>query len=274
MVSNDPQIPVIVDLYAMISIMRVVSLPQTLASAEKVMHATTQAYFEPNRTVRELHDRVMNGNAVDPLREFSVGGPMNCGFSSHAEVAFRRSVDGLDRLGSATRNRPSAAGSSPVPEDTAPSRSARSAAPTAAVAIVAILLVTMIALSIWYSTRREPLVVQGEVQSRTFDMAARVDGRVAKVEVDRSANVKQGAPLIRIDNPELIARYAQSEADLAVAEAELARVQAGFRAETIAVRKAQTERAEADVTLAQQTYDRKRTLAASHERPSPTSTER
>ena len=71
MVSNDPQIPVIVDLYAMISIMRVVSLPQTLASAEKVMHATTQVYFEQNRTVRELHDRVMKGNAVDPLKEFS-----------------------------------------------------------------------------------------------------------------------------------------------------------------------------------------------------------
>jgi len=154
-----------------------------------------------------------------------------------------------------------------VPENIAPSRVARSAAPTAAVIIVAILLVTMIALSIWYLTRREPLVVQGEVQSRTFDMAARVDGRVARVEVDRSANVKQGAPLIRIDNPELIAKYTQSQADLAVAQAELARVKAGFRAETIAVRKAQTERAEADVTLAQQTYDRKRSLAASHDAP-------
>ena len=43
-----------------------------------------------------------------------------------------------------------------------------------------ILLLTMIGLSIWYLTRREPLVVQGEVQSRTFDMAARVDGRVGK----------------------------------------------------------------------------------------------
>lgn len=35
MVRNDPQVPVIVDLYAMISIMRVVSSPKTLASAEK-----------------------------------------------------------------------------------------------------------------------------------------------------------------------------------------------------------------------------------------------
>jgi HlyD family secretion protein len=153
-----------------------------------------------------------------------------------------------------------------VPEHTAPPRIARPA-PVVPVAVVAILLVTMIALSIWYLTRREPLVIQGEVQSRTFDMAARVDGRVAKIEVDRSQSVKQGAPLIRIENPELITKYAQSQADLAVAQAELARVKAGFRAETIAVRKAETERAEADVTLAQQTYDRKRVLAATHDAP-------
>jgi HlyD family secretion protein len=141
------------------------------------------------------------------------------------------------------------------------------APPIAAMAIVCVLFITMIGLSIWYLTRQEPLVVQGEVQSRTFDMAARVDGRVAQIAVSRSENVKQGAPLIRIDNPELIAKYRQSEADLAVAEAELARVNAGFRAETIAVRKAQVDRASADVTLAQQTYERKRALAASHDAP-------
>ena len=139
--------------------------------------------------------------------------------------------------------------------------------PIAAVSIVSILFVAMIGLSIWYLTRREPLVVQGEVQCRTFDMAARVDGRVAEIAVARSENVKQGTPIIRIDNPELLARHRQSEADLAVAEAELARVNAGFRAETIAVRKAQVDRAAADLTLAQQTYERKRQLAASHDAP-------
>ena len=55
----------------MISIMRVVSLPQTLASAEKIMHATTQAYFEPNKTVRELMNGSRKGTGFDPLREFS-----------------------------------------------------------------------------------------------------------------------------------------------------------------------------------------------------------
>ena len=70
-VSNDPQIPVIVDLYAMVSIMRVVSSPQTLACAEKIMHETTRVYFEPNKTVRELHEQVASGVGIDPLKEFS-----------------------------------------------------------------------------------------------------------------------------------------------------------------------------------------------------------
>ena len=139
--------------------------------------------------------------------------------------------------------------------------------PVAAAIIVSILCLVIVGLSIWYLTRREPLVIQGEVQCRTFDMAARVDGRVAGIAVSRSQNVKQGMPIIRIDNPELVARYSQSKADLRVAEAELARVRAGFRAETIAVRKAQVDRAAASLTLAQQTYDRKRQLVTSRDSP-------
>ena len=57
-----------------------------------------------------------------------------------------------------------------------------------------------------------------------------------------------------------------------MAQAELARVKAGFRAETIAVRKAEIERAEADLTLAQQTFDRKRTSSPLTTRRSRSST--
>lgn len=143
----------------------------------------------------------------------------------------------------------------------------RTRRPAPTVFIVGILFVAMIGLSIWYLSRREPLVIQGEVQSRTFDMAARVDGRIGEILVSRSQNVPRGAPLIRIDNPELLAKERQSAAALGVAEAELARVKAGFRAETIAVRKAEIDRAAADLTLAQRTFDRTRQLVATHDAP-------
>ncbi len=64
--------------------------------------------------------------------------------------------------------------------------------PAPAVLIVGVLFVAMIGLSLWYLTRREPLVIQGEVQSRTFDMAARVDGRVGQIVVARSQDVLTG----------------------------------------------------------------------------------
>ncbi|MGA9014892.1 MAG: efflux RND transporter periplasmic adaptor subunit, partial [Acetobacteraceae bacterium] len=139
--------------------------------------------------------------------------------------------------------------------------------PAPAVLIVGLLFVAMIGLSIWYLSRREPLVVQGEVQSRTFDMAARVDGRIGQIVVARSQNVSQGDRLILIDDPELVAKEKQSEANLRVADAELARVKAGFRAETIAVRKAEVDRAAADLSLAQKTFDRTRQLVTSHDSP-------
>jgi HlyD family secretion protein len=149
--------------------------------------------------------------------------------------------------------------------ETPVSRRPRRPAPT--VVIVGVLFAAMIGLSIWYLSRREPLVVQGEVQTRTFDLAARVDGRIGKIVVSRSEDVRHAAPLIRIDNPELLAKEKQSEAALRVAEAELARVRAGFRAETIAERKAEIDRANADLVLAQKTFERTRQLVASHDAP-------
>ena len=55
----------------MISRMRVVSLPRTVACAEKVADATIGTYFAPNKTIRELHEMVRSGTGIDPLKEFS-----------------------------------------------------------------------------------------------------------------------------------------------------------------------------------------------------------
>jgi hypothetical protein len=69
--SSEPQIQEILALYAMISRMRLMSLPRTLACAEKVMDATLATYFEPNKTIRELHELTKSGVGIDPLKDFS-----------------------------------------------------------------------------------------------------------------------------------------------------------------------------------------------------------
>jgi HlyD family secretion protein len=127
--------------------------------------------------------------------------------------------------------------------------------------IVGLVIAAIAALSIWYLVRPQPLLVQGEVDATRFDIAARVDGRVAEIPVVRGQDLAAGAVLVRIDNPETIAKNEQALAAKIVAEAQLANINAGTRAETIAARKAALERAEASVVLAQKTYDRVSQLA-------------
>jgi HlyD family secretion protein len=122
--------------------------------------------------------------------------------------------------------------------------------------IVAIVAAAVIVLSIYYLLRPEPLLVQGEVDATRLDIAARVDGRVKEIPVERGQNVPAGAVLVRIDNPETLAKHGQTTAAKAVADAQLANILAGTRAEVIAARKAALERAQAAQVLAQKTFDR------------------
>lgn len=126
--------------------------------------------------------------------------------------------------------------------------------------IVGVIAAIIVALSVYYLLRPEPLLVQGEVDATRLDIAARVDGRVKDIPVERGQNVPAGAVLVRIDNPETLAKQDQMRAAKAVADAQLANVMVGTRVETIAARKAEMARAEAAQVLAQKTFDRAKTL--------------
>src|SRR3984893_9841876 len=163
-----------------------------------------------------------------------------------------------------------------VPVQQAPSESEtppkeREGAPKSAARIPAIIVAAVaaavIALSIYYLLRPVPLLVQGEVDATRLDIAARVDGRVKEIPVERGQNVPAGAVLVRIDNPETLAKQVQMTAAKAVAAAQLANILAGTRAEVIAARKAALERAQAALVLAQKTFDRTHTLTGQGNAP-------
>src|SRR6476661_9724620 len=126
--------------------------------------------------------------------------------------------------------------------------------------IVGIVATIVVALSVFYLLRREPLLVQGEADATRLDIAARVDGRVKEIPVERGQNVPANAVLVSIDNPETVAKLEQMRAAMAVAEAQLANVLVGTRVEVIAARKAELERAQAALVLAQKSFDRTNTL--------------
>jgi len=74
-------------------------------------------------------------------------------------------------------------------------------------------VVAVASLSIWYLLRGEPLLVQGEVDATRLDIAARVDGRVAEIPVERGQNIDASAVLVKIDNPETVAKNEQALAE-------------------------------------------------------------
>jgi HlyD family secretion protein len=126
--------------------------------------------------------------------------------------------------------------------------------------IVGVVAAVVVALSIFYLLRPEPLLVQGEADATRLDIAARVDGRVKDIPVERGQNVPAGAVLVKIDNPETVAKLDQMKTAMAVAQAQLANVLVGTRVETIAARQAELERAQAALVLAQKNFERTRIL--------------
>jgi HlyD family secretion protein len=152
----------------------------------------------------------------------------------------------------------------PEPPPQAPKRSEPNRIPSI---IVGVVIAAVASLSIYFLVRGQPLLVQGEADATRFDIAARVDGRVGEIPVARGQNVAANAVLVRIDNPETIAKHEQAVAAKVVADAQLANINVGTRAEVIAARKAALERAQAALVLAQKTYERIRQLAANDNAP-------
>jgi len=141
-------------------------------------------------------------------------------------------------------------------------------APGRTPAIIVTSIVAAIAgLTLWYLVQPQPLIIQGEADATRIDIAARVDGRIAKRPVSRGQNVAAGEVLFEIDNPELLTRLREAEAAKIVAAAELAHIEAGTRAEVIGQRKAALDSAEASLTLAKLTFDRTKQLVAGGNSP-------
>ena len=67
---------------------------------------------------------------------------------------------------------------------------------------------------------------------------------------------RPGTVLVAIDNPELLMKFSEAKAARVVALADFTRIKVGTRAEVVAERKAAVASAQANLTLAQQTYGR------------------
>ncbi|HET6836803.1 MAG TPA: hypothetical protein VFH24_02105 [Gemmatimonadales bacterium] len=67
---DHPEVSNLVNLYALVSQMRVLSSAEVVAAADRVGGRILETYLEPNRSFHDVKE-IMNDESMNPLREFS-----------------------------------------------------------------------------------------------------------------------------------------------------------------------------------------------------------
>jgi len=93
-------------------------------------------------------------------------------------------------------------------------------------------------LAVWLihscASSKNSFVYSGTVETREIQIGSKVGGRVTQVPVEEGQAVKAGDLLVRFESDDLKAQRAQAEAQLEQAQADLNRLQRGYRPEEIA----------------------------------------
>lgn len=93
------------------------------------------------------------------------------------------------------------------------------------------------------------MLLQGEVDVKTVDLASKITGRIEKLNCKKGDRVKKGDVLIALDTPDINAKAAQVDATVQLALAQQEKVNNGARNEQISMAKASRD-------LAKKTFDR------------------
>ncbi|PTY00519.1 efflux RND transporter periplasmic adaptor subunit [Opitutus sp. ER46] len=127
---------------------------------------------------------------------------------------------------------------------------------SAAGGVAVVLVVGLLAGGLWLSFRPKPLLLEGEIEATEIDVAAKVPGRVATLEVKLGQKVEAGALLFTLESPELLAKLVQARGAQDVAGAQRRKADTGARQEEIRAAEQQWHRAQAAAELADSTLGR------------------
>lgn len=107
----------------------------------------------------------------------------------------------------------------------------------------------LIFVGIYLLNKNSELILQGEVEVKSVDLASKIVGRVQKLNVEVGDKVKKGDVLVLLDTPDISAKAEQSSAILDLAISQEEKVFNGARKEQVSA-------AKSTMDLAKKTYDR------------------
>ncbi len=134
-------------------------------------------------------------------------------------------------------------------------------------ALILVGIVILAALLLSSQLRKEPLRVSGILEADEIRLGSRVGGRVAKVHVQEGDSVKAGDALVELEPYDLLHRETEAAARVAEFQAELDRLEFGYRKEEIAQAKAKVDHWQARLdSLDPQQGPRKKEIEAAEAR--------
>ena len=113
-----------------------------------------------------------------------------------------------------------------------------------------------VGFGLWKASQPAPEVFQGQIEAQEADIAPKVTARIAQILVKEGDQIAVGAPLIRMDSPEVKAKLAQATAAQEAAQAVADKAQHGARPQEIEMARLNWQRAEAAADLAESSFKR------------------
>ncbi len=129
-----------------------------------------------------------------------------------------------------------------------------------AVILIAVVAVVAIAALGWWLVRREPLLVQGVVECRTYRASSKIAGRIDSMYVAEGQKVHKGELLYTLTTPELSTKLLQAEALRSAAKALDRKALSGARIQQIEAARNLWQKAQAGRVLAEKSLARVRNL--------------
>ncbi len=124
---------------------------------------------------------------------------------------------------------------------------------------VVVAVAAIVALS-WWLVQREPLLVQGVVECRTYRASSKIAGRIDSLFVTEGQSVRKGELLYTLTTPELDTKLLQAEAMRSAAKALDRKALSGARVQQIEAARNLWQKAQAGLMLASKSLQRVRNL--------------
>jgi len=118
-------------------------------------------------------------------------------------------------------------------------------------AIVAFIVYTFIVVM-----KPQPVILQGEVEAKQYNIASKVPGRIQEIAVKKGQKVNAGDFIFSIDSPEIDAKLADANAAHSAASAQSRKAQNGAQEEDITAAYSVYVKAEAAAKFGEKTFAR------------------